>query len=197
MAGKLIVFEGIGGSGKEVYVQKLVKFIKENKLESRNIAYPDIKNPIGKIIKDFLQNKLELLPETQFMLFAADIAKDKEKIREWLNEGKFVILDRYITSTIAYQCAQNFPLENAMSIVKLLGFQKPGHLFYFKISPAKASERLMKKNKNRFESAIELQSSVSQFYEKLIKDSFPVRWNIINADAPSDQVFSEITKEIV
>ena len=85
MKGRLIVFEGIDGSGTETQSKLLLEKLGTS---SVRIEYPDYEGDLGKLIRLFLDKKHELSPEMQFVLYAGDMVKDREKINGWLNEGK-------------------------------------------------------------------------------------------------------------
>ncbi|MBL7160689.1 MAG: dTMP kinase [Candidatus Aenigmarchaeota archaeon] len=194
MRGKLIVIEGLDGSGKDTQVYRLSQFLKSNGQRVEVLKYPDIEKPIGGVINRFLEKDHELSAETQFILFATDMLKDREKIISWLNEGATVLLSRYVTSTMAYQVAQGFPMEKGMGFVKLFDFLQPDNIIYIKISAATSVKRKInqKAELDRFESQEALQERVAQQYNKMIEDSVLGKWTVVDGEQSQEDVFRQV-----
>lgn len=111
--GKLIVVEGIDGSGKTTFSKALYEKLKE-KRNNFIFSFEPTFGPIGKKIKEILSKKEERLQELR-MLFFKDRAWHVENlIIPALKEGKWIILDRYYLSTLAYQGAQGFSLKDLL-----------------------------------------------------------------------------------
>jgi dTMP kinase len=100
-----ITFEGIEGCGKTTQVQCL-----EKRLELHGIPFITTLEPggtgIGANIRRILldaENK-DLAPLAELLLYAADRAQHVEEvIKPALREGKWVLCDRYLDATVAYQ----------------------------------------------------------------------------------------------
>lgn len=107
----LIVLEGLDGAGKSTQVKMLKEYIEESGRKLRYIHFPRFDTPVyGEMIARFLRGdygKIENVhPQIVALLFAEDRRVASDKIREWLSEGCTVLLDRYVYSNIAYQCAK-------------------------------------------------------------------------------------------
>ncbi|MBI2616729.1 dTMP kinase [Candidatus Gottesmanbacteria bacterium] len=105
MQGKFITFEGIEGSGKSTQVGRL-----GSKLKEENIPVVATREPggtrIGEFIREITHNRgnVELTAVTEAYLMAASRAQlVREIIRPSLEEGKIVLCDRFIDSSLAYQ----------------------------------------------------------------------------------------------
>lgn len=105
MPGFFLSFEGIDFTGKSTQAQLLKK-----KLESAGYAVILIREPggtsISEAVRDILldKNNLEMHPRTELFLYSAARVQIVEQIiKPALAEGKFVICDRYVDSTTAYQ----------------------------------------------------------------------------------------------
>lgn len=106
-----IVIEGLDGAGKSTQVKLIRERLKMQGIESEYLHFPRFDAPIfGDLIARFLRGELGELesvnPYLVALLYAGDRADASEKIKTWLSEGKYVIIDRYVYSNIAYQCAK-------------------------------------------------------------------------------------------
>lgn len=101
MIGKLIVFEGLNGSGKSTIIHKI-----KNELPNelyKVIKFPNRDSETGKIIDSFLKNKIELTLQECQDVFINNIIESQVLITNTLNSGVNIICDRYVTSTLSYQ----------------------------------------------------------------------------------------------
>lgn len=145
MKGKLITFEGCEGSGKTTQVELIKQYLDSKKIEYVYLREPGgtkISEKIRKIILD-VENS-EMSSQAEALLYASARAQLlAEKVIPALNEGKLVVIDRYIDSSFAYQAyarglgmdfiskVNTFAIENCM----------PDLTIFLDISPKKAFER--------------------------------------------------------
>lgn len=66
---------------------------------------------IGRIARAFTDGDLHLEPETVALTFAADRIEHTVEIRDALDAGTWVVSDRYVASSLAYQTSQGLPFE--------------------------------------------------------------------------------------
>lgn len=191
-----IVFEGIDGAGTEAQSKLLFNLLKKKKREVEKLTYPDYQGPIGKLIHQFLHKKYEFSPEIQFLLYFTDFLKDKEKIKKWQKEKRFIISDRYFTSTLAYQCQKGFSFKNAIKLAEIFDLPKPDLVIYLKVSPQTSIERKLKEKKNldRHETDKKFLTKLTKFYKKLIKNQIFSRWVVVDGEKSIKEVFEEIKK---
>lgn len=100
MKGKLVVFEGIDGSGKTTQINLLKEKLN---VPYEVISFPQYgQNEYANKIKDYLEGKLgnlnEVDPKEIAQVYASDRLTAKEQIKEWLNNGAVVISNRYVSS---------------------------------------------------------------------------------------------------
>ncbi|MGI6449741.1 MAG: dTMP kinase [Desulfitobacteriia bacterium] len=103
--GKFIVFEGIDGSGISTQTQ-LLKNLLETKYGRKTILTKEPSDgPIGAVIRQVLSGRTQgITAGSLALLFAADrLDHNNNKIKPALEQGDFVICDRYIWSSLAYQ----------------------------------------------------------------------------------------------
>lgn len=107
----LIVIEGLDGAGKSTQVKLLKEYINSKGLELKYIHFPRYDASIyGELIAKFLRGDFgainQVHPQLVALLFAEDRRDASGIIKEWLNKGYCVLLDRYVYSNIAYQCSK-------------------------------------------------------------------------------------------
>lgn len=107
----LIVLEGLDGAGKSTQVKKLKEYLQQRCGTLEYIHFPRYNAPVyGDLISRFLRGDFgtneSVHPQLVALLFAEDRHGAGPVIRKALEEGKTVLLDRYVYSNIAYQCAK-------------------------------------------------------------------------------------------
>lgn len=109
MKGKLIVLEGIDGSGKETQSNLLEKKLKEKGREVMHISFPDYESPSSALVKmyligDFGKNPKDVNPYAASLFYAVDrFASYRMKWKDFYEKGGIVIADRYTTSNMVHQ----------------------------------------------------------------------------------------------
>lgn len=106
-----IVLEGLDGAGKSTQIRMLRRLFSERGVESEYVHFPRFDSPVyGQLIARFLRGEFggvqEVDPYLVALIFAGDRADAAPQIRQWLAEGKAVVLDRYVYSNVGFQCAK-------------------------------------------------------------------------------------------
>lgn len=106
-----IVLEGLDGAGKSTQIRMLRQLFADRGVESEYVHFPRFDSPVyGELIARFLRGEFggvqEVDPYLVALIFAGDRADAAPQIRQWLAEGKAVILDRYVYSNVGFQCAK-------------------------------------------------------------------------------------------
>ncbi len=115
MTGKLIVIEGTDCSGKNTQSILLVKKLVAMGLKAVNLSFPMYDSSTGKIVGGPLLGRKEfgpswfpegythVDPKISGLYYAADRKYNFSKIEKYLQEGYYVVLDRYVSSNMAHQ----------------------------------------------------------------------------------------------
>jgi dTMP kinase len=104
--GRLIVLEGIDGSGKTTQARSLLRRLRRRGFKAAFFREPT-RGRWGREIKRHARTAGSLTPEEELALFVKDRRENVAKnLRPALAAGKVVVLDRYYFSTIAYQGAK-------------------------------------------------------------------------------------------
>lgn len=106
-----IVLEGLDGAGKSTQLNKLISCIAEKGEKYEYLHFPRFDAPLyGDLIARFLRGEFggadQVSPWLVALLFAGDRSEAADTMQQWLDEGKFVLTDRFVYSNIAYQCAK-------------------------------------------------------------------------------------------
>lgn len=119
----LVVLEGLDGAGKSTQVKKLRHYLETACGSLEYIHFPRYDSPVyGGLISRFLRGDFgpndKVHPQLVALLFAEDRHRAAPAIKESLEKGRTVLLDRYVYSNIAYQCAKLDSEEEAESLRK-------------------------------------------------------------------------------
>lgn len=190
----LIVVEGLDNAGKRTQVDLLVKYLRKKKRTVSVYRYPDRRGAYAKMHEDFLSGNLVLTPTAQFLTFAADIAKDQNKIFKEMSAGRAVVLDRYIFSTIAYQ---NLPFERATEAVKVLKFLKPDVVFFIDVSPEVSMSRIKKHARTtKYERDKERLLAARIKYKILADQNFLCEWRVMDGTKKAEELSKDICSNL-
>ncbi|WP_309713108.1 dTMP kinase [Pseudolysinimonas sp.] len=108
--GRFIVLEGLDGAGTTTQGALLAARLIEHDIPVELTKEPT-DGVIGKIARAFTDGDLHLEPETVALTFAADRIEHTVEIRALLDAGTWVVSDRYVASSLAYQTSQGLPFE--------------------------------------------------------------------------------------
>lgn len=106
--GKLIIIEGVDGSGKTTQTRLLIRKLKQQGKKVKTIHFPQHGHELfGNLIDAYLDNQfgpaIKLDYRLTSILYALDRFEAKAKINSWLNRGYWVVLDRYAESNFGHQ----------------------------------------------------------------------------------------------
>jgi len=108
---KFVVLEGLDGSGKSTQVRLLRKHLEKMHIKHQFLHFPRMDAPVyGELIARFLRGEMgdinSVDPYLVALIYAGDRNDAAEQIKKWIGEGYFVLVDRYVISNIAFQCAK-------------------------------------------------------------------------------------------
>jgi len=199
---KFISFEGIDYSGKSTQIEMLKNFL-EAKGEKVFVLREPGGTEISERVRSILLNKdhIYMHPRAEILLFsAARVQLTVEKIIPLLEQGNYVIADRFVDSTTAYQgYGRKLELDfvehvNHFATLGLL----PGITFYLEIKPQEVLQRRKKsgRQEDRMESAgLEFYNNVFNGYKKIAKN-YPDRFHILDATQVKDEIHRKIILSI-
>ncbi len=106
-----VVIEGLDGSGKSTQIRMLKNYFETRKIDYHYLHFPRTDSPVyGELIARFLRGEMgdinEVDPYLVALIYAGDRETAREMVRAWLKSGSLVLVDRYVISNIAFQCAK-------------------------------------------------------------------------------------------
>ena len=195
----IICIEGVDGSGKSTQTELLAKKFESEGKNAKVFSYPDYGSDTGKKIKEYLHGTEPVEVKTLFKMYLDDITKDAEKIKEADKKG-VVILSRYYTSTIAYQCAQGYDYSEAKRKALASGLPTPDIIVYLGVTSQESMYRKMKGGfvLDRHERDVFLIENVLKFYRKEMEDNFPgnKKWIAVNGSRSVEEIQKQIWEEV-
>lgn len=183
--GFFICVEGLDGCGKTTQTKLLVKKLKKS--YSAIYTVEPSRGKIGTFIKKYcLHGKKRLSSVVEALLFAADRFEHVEnEVLPALNEGKLVVSDRYVYSSLAYQGAAGLHLEWIKKINEHA--LRPHLAIFIDVDPEVVMRRL--KRKRSVMENLETQRKVREVYMKFVENGDLVK---IDGNKSKKEVANEI-----
>ncbi len=195
--GKFITFEGVEGAGKTTNIEFIAKKFQEKGLDILLTREPG-GTIIGEAIRDILISKdlPEMHHTTELLLmFAARAEHINRKIIPALEQGKWVLCDRFTDASYAYQGAgRGIDFNKIKTLEKLVQNKlRPDYTFLFDLDANVGLARAKRRGEtDRFEQQdIDFFNRVRAQYLKMAK-SDKSRYCIINAQYDIETVQQQI-----
>ena len=212
--GKLIVIEGLDGSGKSTQLELLPKSLKEKGIECKTVSFPDYESDSSALVKMYLSGKFGTEPKS-VNAFAASLfytvdryASYKTSWGEFYENGGTVISGRYTTSNAVHQTAKLDKSQWADYLNWLydleynkVGIPKPDKVIFLDM-PIEVSQKLLSGRYKGDETQKDIHESDTEYLDKCRKAAiFTAQysgWTIIpcaqNGEARS---IEDISKDIL
>ena len=199
--GRLITIEGVDGSGKTTLATRLADALRAHGIEVRVLREPggvQLAERIRQLVHD---PALNIGPRTEALLFAAARAQlVVEALEPSLRAGTWVVLDRFVDSSLAYQGrGRSLGLEAIAEINRFAtGGLTPDRTLLLKVLPelGRARARARQNSIDRLEQEhAEFFQAVGAAYEELAA-SHPERIRVIDATEPAERVLEAALSQI-
>ncbi len=200
MRGKFITLEGIEGSGKSTSLDTISKILHTLDIEFIITKEPG-GGPLGKDLrKILLDKKTSISPEVELLLMMADRKNHIDTIVEpSLKKGVWVISDRYLDSSYAYQGGgRQIDTSKIDLLTELLKLPIPDLTILFDLSPEIALQRAKNRSElDRFESEpIDFHQRIREAYLNLANDNME-RYVVIDASKDIQNVKDQVQKKVI
>ncbi len=197
--GLFITMEGPDGSGKSTQIAYLKEYFDMRGIDTIFTREPG-GTPIGEKIRDIILDKAngEMCDMAEALLYAASRSQHVHQlIKPALSEGKIVICDRFIDSSIAYQ-GYGRQLGDAVRVINELAIEgcMPDITFLMELSPEIGKSRIKLEYQDRLElEKLEFHNRVFDGYQE-IAQIYPERFVCVDAGRPKEVVRDEIYHHI-
>ena len=192
--GIFIAIEGIDGAGTTTQTEEIARWLNGEGIKTISTFEPTI-GEIGRPIRNMLARKEPLSSNNLALLFAADrMIHYEHEIKRHIDEGRWVISDRYRLSSLAYQ-----GIECDLKWVRSINrYAPPADLTILIDLPVKTALKRIKSRglaRERFESPKKLEK-VRKLYLDLARRRDEGRVVIIDGSPPEREVLTNI-KEVI
>lgn len=195
--GHLVVFEGIDGCGKTTVSQQVAQAAGDTAVWTREPG----DTPLGQRLRDLLlDTDMEIDNRAEALLMLADRAQHvAQMIRPALQQGQWVICDRFTHSTVAYQGYGRSlePRELYQMSQWATGDLQPDLVLWLEVDFHVAQQRRAQSGKpDRIEQAGPAFQMMVHRGFKIMSGTDPQRWAIIDANQPLNQVIQASIDQI-
>ncbi len=151
--GKIFVIEGTDGSGKQTQTKLLVEYLRSQGKNVITQSFPNYDSPSSGAVKMYLggefgDNANCINAYQSSVLFAVDRFCTLKKLEKQLNEGTYIVFDRYVSSNMLHQACK---IENKEERNKYLNWlddfefnlmklPRPNQIFFLDVPPKKSIE---------------------------------------------------------
>jgi dTMP kinase len=199
--GRLITIEGLDGAGKTTLAEGLAR-----ELRARGIGVEVLREPGGVVVSERIRGLvkepgLDVDPAAEALLYAAARAQlVAEKVRPALERGTWVLLDRFVDSSLAYQgAARGLGIEEVAALNRFAtGGLAPDRTLLLEVDPA--AGRARQAGRGDAPDRLELEGEgffarVADGYRQLAAAE-PERIRVLDAAAPAGAVVSEALRAL-
>ncbi|WP_442597330.1 dTMP kinase [Neobacillus sp. D3-1R] len=202
--GVFITVEGPEGAGKTTVISRLSNELEKlgyEVLQTREPGGIEIAEEIRSVILD--KNHTAMDSRTEALLYAAARRQHLvEKVEPALLDGKVVLCDRFIDSSLAYQgYARGLGMDDVFSINQFaIGDRMPNLTLYFDIDPKEGLDRI-NQHQNREVNRLDLEDL--QFHHKvregyqILLNQFPDRIKKVDASQSVEDVLSQVLELVL
>ncbi len=194
-----ITFEGADGCGKTTQINLIKKFLDEKNIENIQTREPGATDLGIDLRKILLHYEKPVSNVAESFLYLADRAQHCEfEIKPALDNGKIVLCDRFVDSTIAYQGYgrnQNIEILNKLNEIATGGLT-PNLTIVFDIKSEIAQTRLGGEKDRLEKEGLNFHKKLRQGYLELAK-KYPNRIKVINADDTIENIHNKVKKLIL
>lgn len=212
--GRIIVLDGLDGSGKSTQFELLQKFLTKNKIKYKAISFPDYDKPSSTLVKMYLHGEFGNSADSvnayaASSFYAVDrYASFKLYWEEAYNNGYFILASRYVSSNAIHQMEK---LDKSKWDVYLnwlcdyeyekLGLPKPDKVIFLDM-PVNVSQKLLSKRYNGDEGKKDIHESNTDYLDNCRQSALyaakKMNWDIVRCnDGDNPLSIEKINNELI
>ncbi|MBR1422378.1 MAG: deoxynucleoside kinase [Ruminococcus sp.] len=214
---RIVVLEGLDGSGKSTQFERLDKYLEDKGIKHKSISFPDYDNESSALVRMYLGGEIGCSPSdvnayAASSFYAVDrYVSYKQLWEDDYKSGSFISAARYVTSNCIYQMTK-LPEEEWENYIKWLedyeydklGLPRPDQVIFLDM-PIEISQKLMSGRYNGDETKKDIhEANISYLYACRKAALFTAEkcgWKIIRCSSgdesrPIDDIFEDILSAI-
>lgn len=184
--GALIVLEGCDRTGKSSQCKLLVDRLCKDGIPAQPMRFPDRTTTVGKMINSYLTSGIELDDRAIHLLFSANRWEAVAHMKQMIEQGKTLVIDRYAYSGVAFSASKGLDLEWCKQ--SDIGLPMPDLVVFLNLSIEEAEKR-GDFGGERYEKR-DMQIEVKRQFEALQDES----WCVLDANTTIESLHQSITK---
>lgn len=209
MAGKLIVIEGLDGSGKATQTKLVLEKLLEERKDVIMVSFPNYESQSSALVKMYLNGEIGELDDVNAFAAASFYSLDRyiSYQTNWKSDylnGSIILADRYTTSNISHQMAK-LPKNQWNNFINwineyeymLLGIPSPDLVIYLDMPPS-ATKKLLEKRYENDESKKDLHEKNVEYtlacHQSALFAGEKLGWKIVNC---CDSMNEPLTVKII
>lgn len=214
--GKLVVLEGLDGSGKSTQLELAANHLRDMGVKCRPISFPNYDTLTGQVVQNYLNGTIECEGKNGAYSASTIYAVDRyvSYVTDWKDfyeSGGFVIAGRYTTSNAIYQLSKMPSDEYDAFLAWLfdfeynkLGLPKPDKVIFLDM-PVEVSQKLLEKRYNGDESKKDIHERNVAFMQKCRSSAMYAAsscgWEVIKCAfggyaLPIEDIYTEVCKRL-
>jgi dTMP kinase len=163
MRGKLIVIDGLDGSGKKTQLDLLVKYCENKRMRIATLDFPQYyKTFFGRLVGRYLKGEFGSLQNTNpyltSLLYAGDRWQARPTIEQALKRGRLLLTNRYVSSSLAFMAAKFSKRKEQNKIINWLrkleyeiyALPQENLLIYLSVPPSLGQKLVLNKGKRKY-----------------------------------------------
>ena len=200
-----LTFEGLDGAGKSTLIHKVEAYLRQTKLDVSLVRDPGT-TVLGEKLRALILDPQGCpSPRTELLMYQAARAQlVDELIQPYLLQGRWVLSDRFYTSTIAFQChARGIPRSDVdwLNNYACDGL-KPDLVVFIDIPVEESQKRMERRTQSGGEQKDRMENENLQFHQKvrqgylLQAQEDPARWLVLDGFRKPEELFEDVVSKL-
>ena len=186
--GAFILLEGVDRCGKTTQAKKLVDHLSQTG-KTKLMRFPDRNTKIGQMINSYLTSATDLDDKAIHLLFSANRWEMASKMRELMESGTTLVVDRYVYSGVAFSASKK-DMDLDWCMAPEAGLPEPDGVIFLDLAVEKSMARGAFGDE-RYEKEA-MQRAVRDKFFKLKDRTASPPWYVLDADKRIEELHAEV-----